>query len=231
VDGLEELWSYRKPLGAEERGLLDTLAARYRGRDWRDVLPVRGSGNVETVVGGTDGIDPLITKLYGPTFNVAGLRSGILGPGSATITFILPGSATATLDMRMVVETPAEEIVMRLRRHLDARGFEDIAIQIYSAFDASQTSVFEPAVQATLATLSAWNVPAEVWPIQAGGGPWTVVPNTFGVPCVRGGAIGGGGGGAVDEYMVIQGDGKVAGLAEAEKYHVDLLFNVAAALT
>jgi acetylornithine deacetylase/succinyl-diaminopimelate desuccinylase-like protein len=230
VDGLEDLWSYRKPLGAEERELLDMLAPQYRGRDWRDVLPVGGSGNVETVVGGTDGIDPLITMLYGPTFNVAGLRSGFLGPNSATIPFIVPDSATATLDMRMVVETPAEEIVMRLRRHLDARGFEDIAIQIYSAFDASQTSVSEPAVQATLATLAAWNVPTEVWPIQAGGGPWTVVPNTFGVPCVRGGAIGGGGGGVVNEYMVIEGDGKVAGLAEAEKYHVDLLFNVAAAL-
>ena len=59
VDGLKELWSYRKPLGAEERELLDTLAARYKGRDWRDVLPVGGSGNVETVVGGTEGIDPL----------------------------------------------------------------------------------------------------------------------------------------------------------------------------
>ena len=53
------------------------------------------------------------------------------------------------------------------------------------------------------------------------------MPNAFGVPCVRGGALGGGGGGATDEYLVIEGDGKVAGLAEAEKYHVDLLYNYA----
>jgi len=231
VDGLEDLWSYRKPLGTEERELLDALAARYQGRDWRDVLPVGGSGNVETVVGGTDGIDPLITLLYGPTFNVAGLRSGFLGPNTATIPFIVPGSATATLDMRLVVDTPADEIVLMLRRHLDARGFEDVSIQVYAAFDASQTAVSEPAVQAMLKTLADWNVTADVWPIQAGGGPWTVVPNAFNVPCVRGGAIGGGGGGATDEYLVIEGDGKVAGLAEAEKYHVDLLYNVAAALS
>jgi acetylornithine deacetylase/succinyl-diaminopimelate desuccinylase-like protein len=193
VDGLKDLWSYRKPLGTEERELLDTLAARYKGRDWRDVLPVGGSDNVETVVGGTGGIDPLITFLYGPTFNVAGLRSGFLGPNTATIPFIVPGSATATLDMRLVVDTPADEIVLMLRRHLDARGFEDISIQVYSAFDASQTSPAAPAVQAMLQTLADWNVTADVWPIQAGGGPWTVVPNAFGVPCVRGGAIGGGG--------------------------------------
>lgn len=231
VDGLTDLWSYRKPLGAEERELLDTLAARYQGKDWRDALPVGGSGNVETVVGGTEGIDPLITFLYGPTFNVAGLRSGFLGPNTATIPFIVPGSATAMLDMRLVVDTPADEIVLMLRRHLDSRGFGDVSIQVYSAFDASQTSPSEPAVRAMLKTLADWNVTADVWPIQAGGGPWTVVPNAFGVPCVRGGAIGGGGGGATDEYLVIDGDGKVAGLAEAEKYHVDLLYDVAAALT
>ena len=230
VDGLQELFAYRKPLGTEERELLDALAKRFAGRDWRDVLPVGGSGNVETVVGGTEGIDPLVNFLYGPTFNIAGMRSGFLGPNTATIPFIVPGSATATLDMRLVVDTPAEEIVARLRQHLDARGFSDIAIHVYSQFDASQTSPSALPVQAMLKTLADWNVPADVWPIQAGGGPWTVVPNAFGVPCVRGGVIGGGGGGATDEYLVIEGDGKVAGLADAEKFHVDLLFNVAAAL-
>ena len=181
-------------------------------------------------MGGTEGIAPLVNLLYGPTFNVAGLRSGFLGPKSGTIPFITPGTATATLDMRMVVPMPADEIIGRLRQHLDARGFSDIGLHVYSAFDASQTSVSEPAVQATLKTLSDWGVAADVWPIQPGGGPWTVVPNRFNVPCVRGGVIGGGGGGVKDEYLVIEGDGKVAGLAEAEKYHVDLLYNVAAAL-
>ena len=33
--------------------------------------------------------------------------------------------------------------------------------------------------------------------------------------------------GNVDEYMVIEGDGKVAGLAEVEKYLVDLVYNYA----
>jgi acetylornithine deacetylase/succinyl-diaminopimelate desuccinylase-like protein len=230
VDGLGELWTYRKPLADEERELLNGLAERYRGKDWRDVLPLGGAGNVDTVVGGTEGMDPLVNLLYGPTFNVAGLRSGFLGPKSGTIPFITPGSATATLDMRMVVPTPADEIIGRLRAHLDVRGFGDIGLHVYSAFDASQTSVSEPAVQATLGTLAAWGVAADVWPIQPGGGPWTVVPNRFKVPCIRGGAIGGGGGGVKDEYLVIEGDGKVAGLAEAEKYHVDLLYSVAQAL-
>jgi hypothetical protein len=56
------------------------------------------------------------------------------------------------------------------------------------------------------------------------------VPNAFCVPCIRGGVIGGGAGSPVDEYMVIEGDGKIAGLAEAEKFMVDMLFAYAETL-
>jgi hypothetical protein len=42
--------------------------------------------------------------------------------------------------------------------------------------------------------------------------------------------IGGGSGSPVDEYMVIEGDGKIAGLADAEKFMVDMLFAYAETL-
>jgi acetylornithine deacetylase/succinyl-diaminopimelate desuccinylase-like protein len=224
VDGMADLWTYRKPLLPEERELLDAIARDAEGKDWRDVLPVGGSANVQALVGGMEGIDPLVNFLYGPTFNVAGLRGGFLGPETSTIPFIVPHGATAMLDMRMVVDTSPDDIIDLLRAHLDRRGFGDIGIEAYAAFSHSQTSPFDPAIQAVLNTLRAWGARAQVWPIQAGGGPWTVVPNAFGVPCIRGGVIGGGGGGATNEYLVIDGDGKVAGLADTEKFHVDLLY-------
>ena len=227
VEGLEELQDYRKPLTVEERNLLGELAAGYRDRDWRDVLPLGGDKNVSHLVGGAEGMDPLLNFLYGPTFNISGLRSGFLGPETTTIPFVIPAKATATLDIRMVVDLSPEEIIDCLRRHLDRHGFTDIKIDIYAAYSHYQTPVSDPGVQAVLKTLQEWNVEAEVWPIQAAGGPWTAVPNTFGVPCVRGGIIGGGGHGNVDEYMVIEGDGKIAGLAEVEKYLVDLIYNYA----
>lgn len=222
VDGLRELWTYRKPLSMEERALLDALAARFAGRDWRDVLPLGGAGNVATL----ESDDPLVDFLYGPTFNIAGLRGGFLGPGTATIPFIVPGTAMATLDLRWVVPLDPEEIINRLRGHLDARGFGDIGLHVYSAFSHATTAPNDPGVRATLETLRAWGAEPVVWPIQPGGGPWTVVPNAFDVPCIRGGALGAGGG-ATNEYFVIEGDGQVAGLADVEKYHVDLLYAVA----
>jgi acetylornithine deacetylase/succinyl-diaminopimelate desuccinylase-like protein len=227
VDGLRDLWPYRKPLTEEERDLLDGLAARFAGRDWRDVLPVGGAANVEALNGGMDGIEPLLTFLYGPTFNIAGLWSGFLGPETATIPFIVPGSAAAMLDMRLVVEESPDAIVAMVRRHLDDRGFTDVAIDVFAAFGHSQTPVADPVIQAALQTLAERNVPADVWPIQAGGGPWTAVPNAVGVPCLRGGVVGGGSGGATDEYLIIESGSSIAGLADAEKHHVDLLFNYA----
>ncbi len=229
VAGLQKHWYYRKPLNPEEKRALGRLGEGFAGKDWRDVLPVGGSGNVRALIGGSDGNDPLITFLYGPTLNVAGIYSGFLGPDTGTIPFIVPHKATAMIDLRMVVEIGADEIVAAIRDHLDQHNFRDIHIDVYAAYGHSQTPVDHPYVQAVLSTLQQWGVQPDVWPIQAGGGPWTAVPNVFDVPCIRGGTIGGGGGGTVDEYMVIEGDGRVAGLSDVEKYHVDLLYNFARA--
>jgi acetylornithine deacetylase/succinyl-diaminopimelate desuccinylase-like protein len=230
VPELKQVWHHRKPLEAWERELLAKIALRTSGKDWRDVLGLGGVANVRHVQGGLEGMDPLLNQLYGPTFNIAGLRSGFLGAETGTIPFIIPGEASATIDIRMVVELSAEEIIDSIRRHLDHNGFADIRIDVLSAFDASETPLSDPGVQGVLQTLDRWHVDHDVWPIQGGGGPWTVVPNAFGVPCVRGSVIGGGAGRAVDEYMVIEGDGKIADLADAEKFMVDQLFDYAAAL-
>jgi acetylornithine deacetylase/succinyl-diaminopimelate desuccinylase-like protein len=223
VKGLAEVMSYRKPLDPEERELIDRLAHKFSGKDWRDVLPVGGAANVDALVGGSEGTDPLINFLYGPTFNIAGLRSGFLGPETSTIPYVVPHAATASLDIRMVVELTPEEIIASVRKHLDAHGFEDIEIEVFSATSHHQTPLNHPYVQAVRQTLKDRQVETTIWPIEAGGGPWTVVPNALGVPCLRGGVVGGGSR-AGEEYMVIEGDGKVAGLAEVEQCHVDLLF-------
>lgn len=230
VNGLEKLMAFRKQLTDDEHRLIDDLGKRFKDRDMRDVIPLGGAKNLDQLVGGTTGTSPLINWLYGPTFNVAGLYAGFLGTETGTIPFIVPGEARAMLDMRLVVERSPEEIIDLIRKHLDTNGFADIEIVVYSAFSHNQTSSSHPIVQAALKTVRDWGHTPVVWPIQAGGGPWTVVPNAFNVPCLRGSGLGGGGGGAVNEYMIIEGDGKVAGLADVEKYYVDLLYNVAAVL-
>ncbi|MBA2668105.1 MAG: M20/M25/M40 family metallo-hydrolase [Trueperaceae bacterium] len=229
VPELAALWDARQPLSAGRTELLRAIGARTAGTDWRDVLGVGGVANVDRLLTRLEGVTPLVDLLYGPTFNVAGLRSGFLGPNTGTIPFIVPGSATATIDIRTVVDLSAEEIIAAIRRHLDAHGFDDVAIETFAAFDHHQTDPDHPIVRAASDTLAAWGLESVVWPIQPGGGPWTVVPNALGVPCLRG-AVPGGGSGGDDEYLVIDDTPSVAGLATSEKVHVDLLYAAAATL-
>jgi acetylornithine deacetylase/succinyl-diaminopimelate desuccinylase-like protein len=226
VPELAALWDHRQALTAGRAEALRRLAERHAGRDPRDALPLGGAANVDALRGS----DPLRDLLYGPTFNVAGLRAGFLGPNSGTIPFVVPGSATATIDVRTVVDLPAAEIVAAVRRHLDRHGFPDVAIETFAAYDHHQTDPEHPLVAAAEATLRAHGYEPVVWPIQPGGGPWTAVPNALGVPCLRG-AVPGGGPGGDDEYLVIDGDERTAGLATTQKVHVDLMFAAAAALT
>lgn len=230
VPELKAVWKHRQPLSPRRQELLEALAERSRGSDWRDVLPVGGKENVDRLLTSGEGIDPLVDFLYGPTFNVAGLRSGFLGPNTGTIPFIVPAVATATIDIRTVIEMPADEIVAAIRRHLDGHGFEDVQIDVLAAFDSNQTDPDHPIVAAAQSTLQAWSYSPSVWPIQAGGGPWTAVPNALGIPCLRGSVPGGGSGGN-DEYLAIDDTETHAGLATMEKVHVDLLSSVADALT
>ncbi len=229
VAALAEAWERAPGPSRAEAALLASLADARAGQDLRDVLPLGGPDNVALDRATLDEA-ALRRFLYGPTFNVAGLRSGFVGPGTGSEPFSVPARATATIDVRSVSDLPPEAIVAALREHLDAQGFDDVEVDVLAAFDHHRTDPAHPLVAAVTTTLERQGYRPEVWPIQAGGGPWTAVPRAFGVPCVRGGVPGGGRLG-VDEYLVIEGDDRVAGLAETERHHAAALSAVAAALS
>ena len=58
--------------------------------------------------------------LQSPTLNVRGLSSAFVGSGARTI---IPDSATASIDIRLVTETPAEAMIARIRAHVAGRGY------------------------------------------------------------------------------------------------------------
>jgi acetylornithine deacetylase/succinyl-diaminopimelate desuccinylase-like protein len=55
-----------------------------------------------------------------PTLNVRGMVSAHVGAGARTI---IPDSATASIDIRLVKETPAAAMVEKLRRHVVRQGY------------------------------------------------------------------------------------------------------------
>ena len=55
-----------------------------------------------------------------PTLNVRGLVSAHVGPGARTI---IPDRATAAIDVRLVKETRAADLLEKIRAHVQARGY------------------------------------------------------------------------------------------------------------
>jgi acetylornithine deacetylase/succinyl-diaminopimelate desuccinylase-like protein len=120
--------------------------------------------------------------LLEPNVNIAGLTSGYQGPGSKTI---IPSTASAKLDVRLVMDQTPDEIEAKLRAHLHARGFSDIEIEHHGAMAPSRTPVDHPLGQAVVrAVTRAWGRAPVVLPNLGGSIPDWLFTQVLGVPSV-----------------------------------------------
>jgi acetylornithine deacetylase/succinyl-diaminopimelate desuccinylase-like protein len=208
----------------EDLRLVDALLARYGEAGIRSAV---GLGALEHTIDGASGRELLLRYLYAPSLNVNGLYAGYHGPGSEV--FTVPEVATARLDLRLPPGVTCDHARQCLRRHLDGAGYRDVEIRVLAAADWSRTPVDAEIVQAVLAYYRSRGFDPPVWPYQGGGGPWSLFKSELGIPIVRQAGLGGGGRrDRGDEYLLVDGDGKVAGLADAEKSHVDIVHTYAA---
>ena len=70
---------------------------------------------------------PALVKehIFGPTCTICGIQTGHTEAGVKTV---LPSTAMARLDFRLVPDLTPELVLQLLRDHLDVRGFKDIEI-------------------------------------------------------------------------------------------------------
>lgn len=114
---------------------------------------------------------PALVKehIFGPTCTICGIQTGHTDAGAKTV---LPSSAMARLDFRLVPDLTPSLVLQLLRAHLDVRGFKDIEIiELGSAplAKASATSrvarsVIEPAIEV-------YGTAALVYPMDPSSGP------------------------------------------------------------
>jgi acetylornithine deacetylase/succinyl-diaminopimelate desuccinylase-like protein len=97
---------------------LDLLEALPDTETW-----LREKYGVNEFVGGMKGRD-LDRAVFNPTCNIDGLTAGYQGEGMKTV---IPGRATAKIDIRLVPDQDPEDIFARLRAHLDRSGFADVS--------------------------------------------------------------------------------------------------------
>ncbi len=210
------------PPTEEDIVLIDGLLDRY-GED--GIAGAVGLGS-RPAAGDLSGRDLLMAYLYRPSININGLYSGYTGPG--TEVFTVPEVATARLDLRLPPGLTCEYTLKRLREHLDANGFSDVAIEVLAEHDWSRTPVESEIVRAVVDSYRGKGLDPSIWPYKGGGGPWSLYRSELGMPVMNGAGLGGGGlRDAGDEYLIVDGTDRVAGLLEAQQSHVDIIHRFA----
>ena len=105
-----------RPPTLEEQRLVNGMLGAWTESE----STIRESLGVERWMDGISGRESLMEYLFGTSLNIDGLWSGYIGPGTKTI---LPHTATAKLDSRLVPNQTPEESLKLIRQHLDKQGF------------------------------------------------------------------------------------------------------------
>lgn len=98
---------------------------------------------ISSFVGNKKGMEAKKALVGGATCNIAGFVSGYTGDGAKTV---LPGHALVKIDFRLIPKMDPKKQIMRLKKHLKSKGFDDVAIKIFHGEAAARTNSFEPFV-------------------------------------------------------------------------------------
>jgi acetylornithine deacetylase/succinyl-diaminopimelate desuccinylase-like protein len=178
---------------------------------------------LERLIDGMRGEEAALEYLYTTTLNINGIWAGYTGEGVKTI---LPHKATAKMDSRLVPDQDPDAALALIRSHLDERGFSDVIIRKMAGYPPAQTSLSAPLVQSAIRAYNKRGGRLSIAPRIGGSAPYYVFTDVLGLPLVAGGIGYGTGAHAPNEIMIIEpkeGSG-IAGLAEIEKFYVDLLY-------
>jgi acetylornithine deacetylase/succinyl-diaminopimelate desuccinylase-like protein len=177
---------------------------------------------------------------YGTSFNMDGIWGGNMYAGGAGA--ILPNKITSKHNFRYVPEMNGPELVKRLRAQLDKNGYKDVEIKVIGDVPWAKMNSDNIAGHALKRAYEIMNIPHGTlksdWGIGGGGaagGYWPAymfgngevgekISPFAGVPIVAGGGGHGGRAHAANEYYVIEGAGRVYGMAGAEKTVAAMLY-------
>ncbi len=114
---------------------------------------------------------PTLVKehIFGATCTICGIQTGHTDAGAKTV---LPSTAMARLDFRLVPDLTSDIVVALLREHLDVRGFRDIEIiELGSAPLAKSSSKSSVARAVIESTAEVYGIPALIYPMDPSSGP------------------------------------------------------------
>ena len=128
------------------------------------------------------GVELRRREIFEPTCTICGISSGYQGQGQKTV---LPAHAFAKVDFRLVPNQTPEEVVAKLRTHLDTHGFHDVKITVIGAGRPARTDPDHPLVHTlTDAAHAVYGRAPHIWPMSGGSGPNYLFAHEVGAPIV-----------------------------------------------
>lgn len=208
-----------KPLTPRQRALIAESARQNNEED------VKKSMGVQRWIADEDFRTSLERLASQPTINIQGLVSGYTGPGGKTV---LPGRAEAKIDLRLVPDMGKDEVISKLKAHLQKHGFGDIEVNVSGGYGPTETPEDSALVRAQKAVLTRAGIEYSIIPRSAGSWPGIVFTGPpLRLPATQFGIGRGGGAHAPNEYFIIESSNpKVAGLDGATMAFVDFLYEI-----
>lgn len=121
--------------------------------------------------------------MFEPTCNIAGIVAGYIGDGAKTV---IPNKVTVKIDFRLVPNQDPNEILNKLRKHLDKRGYTDVEIKHYSMVIPSRTPIDDPYVQLSAkAVEDGFGESPMLFPGVGGAGPNYIFTDYLKIPAIE----------------------------------------------
>ena len=150
-----------------------------------------------------EGLELWKKMLTVPTLNIDGIKGGYIGEGSKTL---LPHEASVKMDIRLVPGMEPEDMISKLRRHLDSHGFSDIEIQEFGkAYYPSSVPYYSSSVQTLKRMYEMMGARPQIWPWNPGSAPYYLFERILGIPYVTGGMGHGSRQHSSNEYCTVKG--------------------------
>jgi acetylornithine deacetylase/succinyl-diaminopimelate desuccinylase-like protein len=107
--------------------------------------------------------------IFGATCTICGIHTGHTEAGAKTV---LPSTAMARLDFRLVPDLTAQLVVALLRKHLDVRGFRDIEIIELGSAPLAKSSAKSRVARAVIESATeVYEKPPLIYPMDPSSGP------------------------------------------------------------
>jgi acetylornithine deacetylase/succinyl-diaminopimelate desuccinylase-like protein len=167
---------------------------------------------------------------YGTSMNLDGIWGGNMFAGGSGA--ILPNKITSKHNFRYVPNMTSADILAKLRKHLDKHGYSDVQINVIGDMPWAKMRYDTEIAKALMQTYDTFGIkysqPSTVASILAPAWPaYLFSGDPLDLPVVGGSAGHGGNAHAANEFYVIEGAGKVYGLAGAEKSVATVLYTFA----